>query len=191
MYGQNVPAPIAIHCTKWYNNSLSLGSFHSISAGFTYADFTNLPLGVNNLLFAGTVHVQIYPYSVLVELFKILVLCVSYYQMLYFAGDGSDAQYLGLVQGAYTTGVNKANTVINALASSTSSSSSALQSTRSLSSRSSTTSSTTSTTTSTTTSSSNVLKPSTTSSSCTSCTSLILGFVTITKSLCTLHDYLL
>ena len=54
MYGQNVPTPVAIHCTKWFNNTLSLGSFQSIRAGATLTDISNLPLGINNLFFAGS-----------------------------------------------------------------------------------------------------------------------------------------
>lgn len=54
MYGQQVPEPEAIYRTKWYNDALTLGAYHSIRANVTTDDLNNLSRAVNNyLLFAG------------------------------------------------------------------------------------------------------------------------------------------
>jgi monoamine oxidase len=75
MYGAGVPEPEAVFCTKWFTDPLALGSFHSIRAGVTREDLTNLKRGIRNL---------------------------------HFAGDGSDVAFIGLLQNAYLTGVEKA-----------------------------------------------------------------------------------
>ena len=53
MYGANVPEPEAVHCTKWFTDPLSLGSFQAIRAGVTLADLNNLKRGIRNHHFAG------------------------------------------------------------------------------------------------------------------------------------------
>lgn len=55
MYGEDVPEPEAIHCTKWAIDPQALGSFHSIRTGTTSTDLENLSRGIRNLQFAGTV----------------------------------------------------------------------------------------------------------------------------------------
>lgn len=54
MYGEHVPEPEDIHCTKWYSNQLALGSFHSLRTGTTAADLENLSRPIRSLHFAGT-----------------------------------------------------------------------------------------------------------------------------------------
>ena len=53
MYGDKVPEPEAIYCTKWASNPLALGSFHCMRIGATHADIENLTRGIRNLHFAG------------------------------------------------------------------------------------------------------------------------------------------
>ena len=56
MYGENVPEPEAIHCTKWASNPFALGSFHCMRIGATRADLENLKRGIRNLHFAGILY---------------------------------------------------------------------------------------------------------------------------------------
>ena len=55
MYGNDVPEPKSVSCTKWYTNPLTLGSFHVIRNGVTSDDLENLSRDIGNLYFAGTV----------------------------------------------------------------------------------------------------------------------------------------
>ena len=63
MYGANVPEPEAVHCTKWFTDPLSLGSFHAIRAGVTRDDLKNLKRGIRNLHFAGYYLLVAYSYT--------------------------------------------------------------------------------------------------------------------------------
>lgn len=54
MYGDKVPEPKKVHCTKWFSNPYTLGAYHCIVNDVTRADLNNLSRRVRNLYFAGT-----------------------------------------------------------------------------------------------------------------------------------------
>ena len=63
MYGDNIPEPKKVHCTKWFTNPLMLGSYHVIRPGTSRTDLDNLSRGIRNLHFAGTDYTSTLPCS--------------------------------------------------------------------------------------------------------------------------------
>ena len=102
MYGNDVPEPTSIRCTKWFTNPLTIGAFHVIRPGVSNADLQSLSRDINDLYFAGTVKL----------VFKLFGNIILVNNKIVSAGDGADANFHGNLHAAYVTGENKARIVL-------------------------------------------------------------------------------